>query len=152
MMQDLASVDEILDFAIERENEARDFYLSLAKEVSSAHMKKLFESFAAQEQKHADKLLAVKRGGGLKPSDKPVPDLKLSDYLDDSDVSEQIDYQGALVMAMQREKLSFKLYTDLAALAVTPTVKDTLEALAQEEARHKLYLELEYDELILSEN
>lgn len=151
-MQDFASVNEILDFAIEREKEARDFYRSLAEEVSARHMKELFKSFAAQEQKHADKLLAVKSGGGLTPPGETVPNLKLSDYLAEADMSAQIDYQGALVMAMQREKLSFKLYVNLAALAVNPVVKDTLEALAQEEARHKLYLELEYDEQVLTEN
>ncbi|CAK0779854.1 hypothetical protein CCP3SC15_6990002 [Gammaproteobacteria bacterium] len=55
-------------------------------------------------------------------------------------------------MAMKKEKAAFKLYTDLAASTDDVGVRNTLLALAQEEAKHKLRFEIEYDDQILVEN
>jgi len=53
---------------------------------------------------------------------------------------------------MQREKASFNLYNNLAAIADDEDLRSTFLALAQEEARHKLRLETIYDEQILTED
>jgi rubrerythrin len=53
---------------------------------------------------------------------------------------------------MKREKAAFKLYSDLAAACSDPQVRETLLRLAQEEAKHKLRFELEYDDTIQGEN
>lgn len=151
-MSEFVTVNEILDFAIEKEREAASFYRDLARSVGQPHMKSLFEGFAVEEDKHESKLEDVKKGGELKPSDETIPDLKISDYLLEVEVSDSMDYQDALILAMGREKNSFKLYTDLAKLADNQKTRDVFAALAQEEAKHKLYLELEYDEHILKED
>ena len=62
-----------------------------------------------------------------------------------------MSFQDALVLAMKREKKAFKLYHDLSEIAPND-LKDTFLALAQEEAKHKLRIELEYDNVILTEN
>ena len=53
---------------------------------------------------------------------------------------------------MKQEKAAFKLYSDLAEAAEDEGVRNTFLALAQEEAKHKLRFETEYDEHILSGN
>jgi len=53
---------------------------------------------------------------------------------------------------MKAEKAAFKLYTDLASATDDPTLKAMLLGLAQEEAKHKLQFEIEYDEEILKQN
>ena len=70
----------------------------------------------------------------------------------DVDPNEEIDYQKALILAMKREKSSYKMYLDLANSVDDDELKETFMALAQEEARHKLRFEVEYDDYILSEN
>ena len=55
-------------------------------------------------------------------------------------------------VAMKKEKAAFRLYTDLAASTDDADLKATLLLLAQEEAKHKLRFELEYDEQILKDN
>jgi rubrerythrin len=60
-------------------------------------------------------------------------------------------YQEALIVAMKKEKAAFKLYTDLAASTADERIKATFSALAQEEAKHKLRFEIEYDNLLLLE-
>ena len=63
-----------------------------------------------------------------------------------------LDFQQALIVAMKAEKAAYKLYNDLADKVDDPTVKDLFYALAQEEAKHKLRFEVEYDEVILKDN
>jgi rubrerythrin len=61
-------------------------------------------------------------------------------------------YTDMLVVAMRKEKEAFKLYTDLAAAAKEENLRTIFLGLANEEAKHKLRFELEYDKELLSEN
>ena len=70
----------------------------------------------------------------------------------DVQADQDLDFQGALILAMKREKAAFRLYTDLAAQTDDTDLAATFAGLAQEEAKHKLRFEVEYDEEILKEN
>jgi desulfoferrodoxin-like iron-binding protein len=146
------AVNEILDFAIEKEEEARQFYLDWSKKLENKALAEQFVLFAGEENKHKEKLLRVKAGSTFKPDAKQVTDLKIVDYLVDIVPAPEMDYQEALIVAMRREKASFKLYSDLAAMAGDEGLRDTFLALAQEEAKHKLRLETVYEKEIYSEN
>ena len=151
-MNQAASVEEILDFAIAREKEAQAFYSQLAESSTLKHSAKLFKEFSAMEKGHAAKLQAVKDGKKLISAAGKVADLKLADYTVAEEPSGDLDYQGALHLAMQREKAAFKLYSKLAGSTEDAELKETFLALANEEAQHKLKIELEYDEFVLTEN
>jgi rubrerythrin len=101
---------------------------------------------------HKEFLLGVKKGGTLTPPEEEVLDLKISDYLIDFKASIDMDYQDALLVAMHREKTAFKLYTGMAEMTDDKEMKWTFKMLAQQEAKHKLRLELIYDEEVLAEN
>ncbi|MGQ9572264.1 MAG: ferritin family protein [Dehalococcoidia bacterium] len=151
-MKPFASVDEILDFAIGKEEEAAQLYTSLARQTRKPWMRQVFEEFASEEAGHKQKLLAIKEGKLLLPAAEKVMDLKIGDYLKDVEPSLDLDYQEALIFAMKEEKAAFKLYSDLAAATDDEALRATLLALAQEEAKHKLRFEIEYDEQILTED
>jgi rubrerythrin len=151
-MDKLGSVDEILDFAMEREQEAADFYSQMADKMKNAAMKKTFTTFAKEELGHKAKLRAIKDNKSLMGGEKKVLDLKLSDYLVDVDPTGDLEYADALILAMKREKASFRLYNDLAATTSDPDLEATLLGLAQEEAKHKMRFEVEYDEHVMTEN
>lgn len=148
----MTMIDEILNFAIEREEEAAAFYAELAGKAEHKHLASLLLSFAAEELGHKAKLLAVKGGKRFAPKPGKVMDLKIADYMVDVKPSPTMSYQEILIVAMKNEKAAFRLYTDLAATADDPAVQQTFLALAQEEAKHKLRFELEYDERVLDEN
>lgn len=112
----------------------------------------MFKEFARQEKGHKAKLEGIKAGRRLMPSAEKVLDLKIADYVVKVQESPDIGYQDALILAMQREKASFKLYSDLAMAAESDDLRQTFEALAQEEAKHKLRIEIEYDSRILGDN
>ena len=151
-MKELNSVDEVLDFAIEREKEAARFYGNLAGKMKRPGMRKVLEKFSREEQGHQEKLMAVKREKLLLSSEEKVLDLKISDYLVDVEPTPDMEYQDALILAMKNEKASYKLYTDLAQATDNERLRATLLGLAQEEAKHKLKFEVEYDEHILEGN
>jgi len=151
-MKAFGSVDEILDFAIGKEEEAAQLYTSLASRSKKSWMRQVFEEFANEELGHKAKLLAIKEGKRLMPAAEKVMDLKIADYVMDVEASPALDYQDALILAMKEEKAAFRLYSDLAAATDDEALRVTLLALAQEEARHKLRFEIEYDDHILTGN
>jgi rubrerythrin len=146
------SVDAVLDFAITNEQDASDFYTELAAKMEKPYMKQAFEGFAAEERGHKAKLEAVKKGKIAKLAKDKVLDLKIGDYLVDQKPSASMDYQSALILAMKQEKAAFRLYTDLAASTDDAGIRDLFLGLAQEEAKHKLRFEVEYDDDFLREN
>ncbi len=151
-MQQWKSVDEILDYAIDQEEQAFIFYTELAERMDRPWMSRIFKDFAKEEQGHKKKLSAVKEGKLLVSAQKKVMDLKISDYLADVEPSLDMDYQQALVVAMKKEKKAFKMYTDLAAAVDDDNLRDLFLGLAQEEAKHKLRFEIEYDDFIMTDN
>lgn len=151
-MNQWKSVDEILDFAIGNEEQAAQFYNDLANTMDRPWMKDIFLGFAKEEIGHKKKLMDIKSGKRFAPSNQKVMDLKIGDYLVDVEPSEKLDYQQALVLAMKKEKKAFKFYTDLAATAGDEALEQIFLSLAQEEAKHKLRFELEYDDYIMTEN
>ena len=146
------SVDAVLDFAIEREVESHKFYTDLAAKSEKSEMRLLFQQFAREEMGHKEKLLGIKRGKTLLPAAKKVADLKIGDYIVDMEPTPDMDYQQALIVAMKKEKASFRLYTYLASITEDANLSGVFQTLAQEEAKHKLRFEVEYDENILKEN
>lgn len=146
------SVDDILDFAIAREEESYRFYQALAGRMERPWMQKVFDGFSQEESGHKAKLQAVKKGQLLLSAKEKVLDLKMSDYLVPGEASGDMDYQEALIIAMKKEKAAFKLYTNLAERVGDAKLQAMFLGLAQEEAKHKLRFEVEYDEIILKEN
>lgn len=151
-MKKFGSANEILDFAISEEEAAAQFYTDLAAKMDRAWMRQVFEEFANEEKGHKEKLLNVKEGKLLLSAEAKVIDLKIGDYLVDVEPEGELDYQKALILAMKKEKAAFKLYSDLAATTDDSNLNNLLLSIAQEEAKHKLRFELEYDEHFLAQN
>ncbi len=144
---------DILDFAIGNEEEAYVFYYDLANSMKdNPRMHEIFMTLADQERVHKQKLLDAKEGKYLLHVEEKVLDLKLSDYLVDVEPRPDMTYQDALILAMKKEKKAFALYTVLGEASTDKKVKDLFMLLAQEEARHKLRLELEYDDEVFKDN
>ena len=146
------TVDEILDYAIDQEQQAADFYADLATRAEKAGMKQVLLDFAEEEKRHKALLEEVKTGERELSPEQEVLDLKISDYLVEVDAGDDISYQDALIVAMKRERAAFELYSDMAEQVPESHLKDVFVGLAKEEAKHKLFFESEYDERVLMDN
>ena len=150
-MKKFENVQEVLDFAIEREQEAHDFYEELAEKMATPQMTKVFKGFAIEELGHKIKLQALKQGE-IQVDTEEVHGLKIADYVVDVKPQSDMTYADVLLVAMNREKAAFRLYCDLAELMQKNETRDIFLVLAQEEAKHKLRFEIEYDDEVLMED
>ncbi len=151
-MKTFDSLDEILDFAMNSEQEAVDFYTELADKQRNRQIRELFLEFAQEEVSHKARLQKIKEEQLFDLQTEPVTDLKISDYVVSRKPSPELSYADALVLAMKKEKAAFKLYTALAERTGNTGLSKVFQALALEESRHKLRFEIEYDEYVMREN
>lgn len=143
---------KIISFAIEKEKEAAELYEKMSSLARKPNAKVMFNELRAQETKHREFLEGMTEESVPDLPLQEVADLKISDYLVELDLKPDMDYQDILIVAMKREESAVKLYNDMAEKAQTPKLQKLLAFMAQEEARHKLRLETEYDENVLRED
>ncbi|MGQ9608248.1 MAG: ferritin-like domain-containing protein [bacterium] len=146
-----STFNAILAFAIEKELEASEFYKSISALSKRPNTKQMFEEFAREELKHKELLESINENTPLDSPSQKIVDLKISDYLVDISFKPDIGYQDALIIAMKREEKSVKLYNDLAEKIIDEKAQKLLKFMAEEELKHKLRLETEYDENVLVE-
>lgn len=151
-MSELNTIKSILNFAIEQEQEAVDFYNFLAEKSSSKDMAQVFLQFAKEEIGHKARLTRIRDEQVFDWKDTSVADLKLADYMTKVEASPNMDYQDALVLAMNKEKNAYNLYLKLSERAPNEELKAVFLSLANEESKHKLRFEKEYDDFVLREN
>lgn len=151
-MKEFNSINEILEFAIGEEQAAVDFYLLLAAQSKNQHTKKVFTDYAEEEMRHKANLINIRDTGSFIMTDEDVRDLRIAEYLVDVKPSGNMSYQEALILAMKKEKAAFRMYMALSERTEVPEIKTLFHNLAQEESKHKLRFELEYDDYILREN
>jgi rubrerythrin len=135
-MEDRILMEQVLDFAMGEEQAAADFYLKLAARTKVPGMREVFEGFALEEKRHKAKLETIKLAGILEAVPQEPVDLKISDYVVETGAPADLDYRGALQLALRKETAAFKLYGDMAVSAPTETLKKTFLLLAREEAAH----------------
>ena len=142
-MGKIDSIDEILEFAIAREIEAYQLYMYMASWMENPEMRQVCEDFANEELEHKAKLeLEVMKRGQV------VSDISISDYMTDVGSNLDMNYEDMLTLAINKEGISVKLYTDLARAVRDNESRETLLVLAQEETEHKQRFEKEYENLL----
>jgi rubrerythrin len=151
-MNAFKTVDDILNFAMESEQEAVDFYNDLAEHAGNKDMRSIFTQFAQEEVSHKAKIMKIKEEGTYEIAPEKLKDLKVSDYMVNIKPKPDMNYHDALILAMNKEKAAFRLYMDLSEKTDNASMQKMFLMLAQEESKHKLRFELEYDEYVLREN
>ena len=145
------SVDAAIEFAIGKEQEAYDFYTEWSKKLEHEAIQQVFREFAVEELRHRDMLADVKEGKRALKKDRKVQDLKITDYFVEVKPSEELSYQDALQLAIQRERGSIELYGHLAETSGSGELADLFGSLVEEETKHKMRLETIYDDNFLQE-
>ena len=139
----------VLDFAIEMENDGFEYYKDLADSSTLPGLKTIFTSLAADELKHAKVFKALNTGetvGEMPASETLETSKNLFKQL--SGVSEELkniaDSLKAYQHAMKLEANSFRFYEEVAEKETNPTVKALLLQIAEEEHTHFNILENVY--------
>lgn len=140
----------IIDFAVEKEKEAAEFYDEISEKEPFSGSKEMLKEFAAEERKHQALLEKFLTEGVDKSVAeyklKWITDIKRSNYVVEMEYTEGMGYNELLMLAMQREEKALALYNELEKEVEDAEGKKLFQVLAQEEAGHKLFLETKYDD------
>jgi rubrerythrin len=142
---------DIIDFAINKEQEAMDFYSDLAGKVKHKAIAEELQKMVGVEQEHRDRLKAMDVGEASKTTTQPAQNLKIADYLVDLEPAPNMSWQDVVHIAMKRELAAMNLYTDLAKTVTDQNAKQLFENLAADESAHKLYFEKTWDDEIMKD-
>jgi len=146
---ELTNFKDAITFAIRKEAEASNLYTTYGRLVKTPGLKIMFQELAQQEKLHREILENIGKKDVSAYILKDIPDLKIGDFVKEEEFSPDMDYASALRLAIKREENSLKLYQHLASGTNDPELKKLFSSLAQEESKHKLRLETEYDESVL---
>ena len=141
--------DEILKTAIAKEIEAYNFYLALADRVADPAVREAFEAFAQEELEHKAKLEleVMKLGKTIAVEQNPLRPER--NYILSNDPAPlDMDYKDMLLLAITKEEAAFRTYVNMAANAKDEKSREMLLAIAEEEVKHKLRFQTEYDALL----
>lgn len=144
--------EEILDFAISREEEAVKFYQELQEQSQFQDVKNMLKDLEMMENGHIQIIENIRITGVKEEDIQKVPNLNISEYLcvDPSDLD--MSYQNLLVRAMKREENSFLLYSEMSVKFPDAEIATLFRRLAADEAKHKLFFENLYDDWIRTGN
>jgi rubrerythrin len=153
-MADTDSVEGILYYAISGEVEANVFYNLLSQYVDDPQIRAICSDLAGEELEHKARLELeiMKLGRVARPFSFNRRDGKaLSkplDYMLGMAKVMQLDLPKLVLLAMEKEKTAFRFYIDFLPKVQDDECRNVLAELAEEEARHKIRFELEYDRLM----
>lgn len=138
--------DEILNFAISREQEAIKFYQDLQNMAPFQDQQEMLKELEAMEQNHI-KIIEKIRQTGVKEEDiHKTPNLKISEYITSDPDNLDLSYMNILIKGMKREETSFLLYSEMSVKFPDPEISTLFRRLAADEAQHKKFFESLYDD------
>ncbi len=146
------SVGDILAFAIQREIDAAKGYGWMADLSTTPGLRELLLEMKGEEENHRRLLEAMTTADLASAGPVSVPDLGLSDGLEDVPAEPDMTLQDLLIFAARKEKAAAELYTSLARRPGLEAHRNLFEFLAGQERAHKLKLETEYEKRVLTED
>ncbi|NLI98924.1 ferritin family protein [bacterium] len=142
------SIEDVLDFAREKEQDAYDFYLELAGRMLDAGMKKLFSELAKQEIRHRIVITEMRKGNVEIASHPKIKNLELEKALLTTEKSKSLAIENAMLLALERERGSHKLYSDLAQIVEDRELQNIFKNLAADELEHQTSIQGVYEKYL----
>lgn len=143
--------ERLVNLAIQREEEAYEFYTKAAKESEFKSSSKLLRDLAKQEVSHKEKLQKALKAGVCETftceTEAALEKMDLSQYLVDIPLLPSSTPQDILIVAIKREAAANSFYKALSELTGSGVHRSVFETLAGEEEVHKTRLQNMYDDI-----
>lgn len=143
--------EKLVSLAIQREEEAYDFYMKAAEDSELKSSSKLLKDLASQEVIHKQKLEEALKEGVCDTftcsSVEEVEKLDLEQYLVDIPLLPSSAPQDVLIVAIKKEAAANSFYKALSELTGNTSHRTVFETLAKEEEAHKTRLQNMYDDV-----
>jgi rubrerythrin len=149
---DFSSFEKIVEFAIDREEDAIQAYGAMSGKAKVPGLKNLLLELQSEEQNHKKLLEDLNKKELQDLQIKDVLDLKISDYLVEEPLSDNVTFQDLLIFAAKKEQKAVELYTVMRDRLDRPEFIKLFDYLIEQEKNHKLKLETEYDDSVYQED
>ncbi len=146
---ELKSYEDIIKFAITREEAAIDAYGDMSEKAKMPGLRELLLELQNEERNHKKLLEDISPDQIAAFKTEEVIDLKISDYLTEEPPSEDMTFQDLLIIAAKKEQEAVELYTKLKEGSDSEELKKLFDFLVTQEKSHKLKLESEYEKHVL---
>lgn len=146
---EFSSFKDVIEFAIEREEEAYQGYGDMSEKAEAPGIKELLLELQAEEKKHKELLQNITSENINKLDSKKTLDLKISDYLVEEPATPDMTFQDLLIFAAKKEQKAVELYSRMIEEASEEELKKMFKFLVEQEKAHKYKLEVKYEEMIL---
>lgn len=137
---------DVINLAIQKEQEAFDFYMDLVKIAAGKEAKDALEYIAGEEKKHKEFLIGYRDKGAGAAAGKPgtTVDYKIAENLEAPEPKPGMEQKDVYLIAAHREKSAHEFYKSLAAVHPDGEAKNVLLTIAEEELKHKEKMEYFY--------
>ena len=140
------TIADVIDLAIQREEEAYDFYMDIHAKVQDASVRDTVQFIAGEEKKHRAFLVQYRDGNygadALRMTD--VVEYRIAEYLEEPEITKDSSSEEVYLIAAHRESRSHQFYTELANMHADSELKTVLVKMANEELKHKEKMEYLY--------
>ncbi len=137
-------VEQIIEFAIDKEKASINFYEELARKVVDPLVKDEILRMADEERKHEKLLRQLSPKKIDLTSKKGIADFSISKYSDQFAEDTDVDIDQLYLIAIDREQKSFEFYQELELRSIDDATRKLFALLKGEELRHKKRLEENY--------
>ncbi len=149
---EFTNFEDVIKFAIAREEDAIEAYGGMSEKAQSPGLKELMLELQEEEKNHKKLLLEMssEKIAALKPE--KVLDLKISDYLVEEPSGPEMNFQDLLIFAAKKEQKAVELYSNLKNSTDDADLQKLFEFMVEQEKAHKFKLEVKYEEHVLEED
>jgi len=145
------SLDEVIAFAIDREDTAYKLYKRAAQLSTSIAAKKMFEELAQEEATHKGVFVKIDEDKAESHKLCTLPESSIAKYLADVPFRADLTYNEILAFALKAEENAYQLYKAAAGMTEDPKLQKILMNFADVELGHRRKIEAIYEERVLTE-
>ena len=150
-MEQFVTLEDVVKFAVEREDTAFKLYTRAAELSATIPAKKMFEELAAEEATHKEIFSKIKADNAEHHKMCTIPETSIAQYLADVPFRADMSYQEILTFALKTEDNAFHLYKAAAGMTDDEKLQKVLMNFADVELGHRRRLEAIYEERVLTE-
>jgi rubrerythrin len=146
------TIEDAIRFAIQKEEASAQFYHDIAERMENPATKIIFEVLGRTELQHKSnlELEMIKIGKTVIQQPCTIPDLPDNTYIEMDEDASKMSFLDALQVAIRKERAAFVLYAGLMAQTTDPQLRQVFMELSEEEMRHLIQFENEYNNIISS--
>lgn len=145
------TLEDVIKFAVEREDTAYKLYKRAAELSTSIASKKMFEELAQEEATHKAVFSKIDEEKAESHKLCTLPESSIAKYLADVPFHANLTYSEILAFALKTEENAYQLYKAAAGMTDDPKLQKVLMNFADVELGHRRRIEAIYEERVLTE-